>query len=446
MADYKKIAEEALRKAKLAKEAKTEKPRLNESVVYPDGLNERMHPQLESELAERKHSLGKHPVFPEGDEASFEQKIMGERFNEVATRYKRAFDCENIDNGQLVNEMMPLVHESMALESKHKKELEDLAVRMIREEYDMPEDIVEIHAELTPRISLVGTKKNPKPVTSEMEFNNHDDMVKANKEVYKRRFLNAMTQGAAKKCNHMFHMVDEELTAMEPRLGSKYAKMMAAADYMYYVIPKMENGTTGGVVKVQFPTPSSPKAVIHVQAMVFPVLIHELVKGVMELLSAHGLPKDRKTGEFVINKADFLAAEPWDMRIGPALWTRFTEAIDGDDFELKHHIYSEMAALPVDEFNVKMREVMAGTKQGKDIIKEIVKEVRADLQHDEFNEAMNEIDSYEEENSVGYSDNQSFDFEELMGLKGASDSVGHSSGSDDEENDDEEGFEFGELF
>jgi hypothetical protein len=102
--------------------------------------------------------------------------------------------------------------------------------------------------------------------------------------------------------------------------------------------------------------------------------------------------------------------------------------------------------LPVDEFNVKMREVMAGTKQGKDIIKEIVKEVRADLQHDEFNEAMNEIDSYGEENSVGYSDDESFDFEELMGLKGGSDSRGHSSGSDDEENDDEEGFEFGELF
>ncbi len=438
MADYRKIAEEALRKAKLAKQ----KSSLNESVVYPDGLTERMHPQLEEELAERKHSLGKHPAFPEGDECSFEQKIMGARFNEVATRYKRAFDCDNIDNTQLIREMMPLVHESMALESKHKKELEDLAVRMIREEYNMGEDVVEIHAELTPKISLVGTKKNPNPVTSEMEFDNHEGMINANKEVYKRRFLNAMTQGAAKKCNHMFHMVDEELTAMEPRLASKYAKMMAAADYMYYVIPKMEESISGGVVKVQFPSANNPKAVIYVQAMVFPVLIHELVKGVMELLSAHGLPKDRKTGEFVINKADFLAAEPWDMRIGPALWSRFTEAIEPDDFELKHHIYSEMAALPVDEFNVKMREVMAGTKEGKKIIKGIVDEVKAGLQEDEFNEAMNEISSYEEKNSRGSEDVEGFDFEDLMGLKGGDDSRGHSSGSED----DDEGFEFGELF
>jgi hypothetical protein len=89
MADYKKIAEEALKKAKL--NATTPKQTLNESVVYPDGLAERMHPQLEQDLVERKHSLGKHPIFPEGDETSFEQKIMGERFSEVAKRYKRAF-------------------------------------------------------------------------------------------------------------------------------------------------------------------------------------------------------------------------------------------------------------------------------------------------------------------------------------------------------------------
>ncbi len=442
MADYKKIAEEALKKSKLAKENLLRKPTLNESVVYPEGLNERMHPTLESELAERKHSLGKHPVFPEGDECSFEQKIMGERFSEVAKRYKRAFDCDSIDNGQLMSEMMPLVHESMALEAEHKKELEKLAVRMVREEYNMGEDVVEIHAELTPNISLIGTKKNPKPMAVEMQFKDHDAMVNANEEVYKRRFLNAMTQGAAKKCSHMFHMVDDELTDMNPKLSNKYAKMMAAADYMYYVIPKMDNGTTGGVVRVQFPNKNNPKAVIHVQAMVFPVLIHELVKGVMELLSAHGLPKSKKTGEYVINKADFLAAEPWDMRIGPALWTRFTDAIEPDDFELKHHVYSEMAALPVREFNHKMREVMAGTKEGKKIIKNIVNEVREGLKEDEFNEAMNEIGSYEEKNSVGSDDAEGFDFKELMGGLGIDDSRGHSSDGED----DEEGFEFGELF
>lgn len=416
MKDYRKIAEEALKKSQ------QNTKRLDESVVYPDGLNERMHPTLEDELLNQKTSLGKHPIFPEGDESSFEQKIMGKRFNEVAKRYKRAHEVDDIRKEDVMSGMMPLLKETMTLEKKDATELEELAVKMIREEYDMGEDVVEIHAELTPRINMIGTKKNPTPVVSEVEFKNHDEMVNANEEVYKRRFLNAMTQGAAKKCGHMFHMVDDELSDIDPRLASRYAKLMASADYMYYVVPKMEEGVNGGVVRVEFPTKDNPKAIIYAQAMVFPVLILELVKGVMELLSAHGLPKDKKIGKFVIDKADFLAAEPWDMRIGPALWDRFTESIESDDFHYKHHVYSELAALPVREFNVKMREIMAGTQEGRAIIKNIIDEVKSSIQEEEYNEAM--VDTQTEDG---------FSFDDL--IKG-----------DDDDNLSDDGFDFDDLF
>ncbi len=301
----------------------------------------------------------------------------------------------------------------MALESKHTKALEKLAEQMIRDEYDMSKDVVEIHCELTPNINMEGTKKNPKPMSTTTQFKNHEEMVSANEEVYKRRFLNAMTQGAAKKVNHMFHMVDDELTDMDPRLPNKYSKMMSAADYTYYMAHDLGEGTTGGIVRVQFPTKDDPKAIIYAQAMVFPVLIHELVKGVMELLSAHGLPKNKRIGEYVINKADFLQAELWDMRLGPGLWERFTKLIEPDDFELKHHIYSELAALPVREFNQKMREIMANTKEGKKIIQGIVKEIRTGLQEDEFNDAMKEVEG--KNTGIGGDDSEGYDFEDLFG-------------------------------
>jgi hypothetical protein len=43
---------------------------------------------------------------------------------------------------------------------------------------------------------------------------------------------------------------------------------MASGDYMYYVLPKMDEMQNAGIVRVQFPT-KDPKAIIHVQAMVF---------------------------------------------------------------------------------------------------------------------------------------------------------------------------------
>jgi hypothetical protein len=385
MTNFKKIAEKALKKANTT---------INEGSIYAGGLTEKMSSQLEEELKNGNHSLKDNPILPKSDDGLFEENIIRERFNDVCRRYKRSHDADIIDKKQVILNMMPMVHETMQLEKEHIKELEKLAIKMIREEYDIDENVVEINAKLTPNISLEGTKLNPSPVTlKEMDFNNHDDIINAGNEVHKRRFLNAMIQGAAKKCNNMFHMVDDELTKMNPKLPNRYSKMMSAADYMYYVIPNMENGVTGGVVKVDFPNKDNEKVVINAEAMVFPVLIHELVKGVMEILSSHGLPKNKKLAKYVINKADYLSAEPWDMRLGPALWERFTNNIEPDDFNIKHHIYSELVALPVNEFNYKMREILANTKEGKKIISELVSSIKDEFQQEQFNEAMKKIDN-----------------------------------------------------
>ena len=335
MSDYKKIAEEALRKAKLLKIPV--KSRLVEGFLYPENMKERIHPTLVDELLSKKTSLGDHPIFPEGDEVSFEQKIIGDRFKEVVNRYKTNHDVRDIDVLNVLKIQVPLCNEIMNIEAEHTKELEALAIKMVKEEFDIPDEDIEFRVKLTDKISIEGTSKHPNPISYQMEFDSHEDIRTANEEVYKRRFINAMIQGSAKKCTHMYHMVDKELMSIDSRLVSRYSKLLSAADLSYYFIPKMNEQVNGGVVKIEYPTKDNPKTIITAEALVFPVLIHELVKGVMEVLSASGLPK-KELGEFVISKADYLTAEPWDMRIGPALWGKFTDLLDSDDFKIKHHI------------------------------------------------------------------------------------------------------------
>lgn len=316
-----------------------------------------------------------------------------------------------------------LLADTMKIESGHEKELEELAIKMVCEEFDIDEDVIDFNAEITHNINMVGTKKNPKPVRVDIEFKNHSEIVSAKNEVYKRRFINAMIQGASMKANHMFRMVDDELNDIDPRLGNRYPKLMASADYLYFSVPDMSSQVNGGIVRVKFPSKNEPKPAIYAQAMVFPVLVHELIKGIMELISAHGLPKNKKIGEYVINKADFLTAEPWDMRLGPPLWEKFTTMIDVDDFDLKHHIYTDLVSLPVGEFNEKMREIITGTKEGKKIIKNIVTEIKKDLSNDDFNDAMSDINGFDD-------DSKTFGFEEIM---------------DDENESDDDGWEFDDL-
>jgi len=101
---------------------------------------------------------------------------------------------------------------------------------------------------------------------------------------------------------------------------------------------------------------------------------------------------------------------------------------------LKHHIYSEIAELPVDEFNIKMREIMANTKEGKSIVKEIANRIKQELNEEEYLEAMNEISSHEKTGS----DSQGFDLDELIN--------GTSNDNSDDDTDNQEGFDIGELF
>lgn len=388
MKDYKKIVSKILK----------ETANLKESYIPYGNIKERMHPALETALKERKHSLGTHPIFPDSDETHFESKLVAKRFNDVVNNYKRQFDTEQIDQSHIMG-TFNLVNEIVGIEKTHKKELEELAKKMIIEEYQLEDDDLELIAELTTDISLDGTMKNPSPVIIEdMEFDNHDSIVNANDEVYKRRFINSMIQGAAKKGHHMYYLADKELMNLDPRLPNKYAKLMALADLAYFMFNENEmNGgqmKAGGVVKVEWPDNKKvKKPIIKAQATTFPVLVHELIKGVMEVLSSHGLPTDDKLREYVIGKADFLNAEPWDMRIGPAIWERFTEMIEPEDFNLKHHIYAEMCSLPVREFNKQMKEIMAGTKAGKNYIKEIVENIKNEMSLDEYEDAMKQIDS-----------------------------------------------------
>lgn len=402
---------EEIRKRALERALNKGKGTINEGrIKYDENCNERMNPKLEQQLRERKHSLGSHPIFPESEETHFEEKIMSKRFKEVVDNYKRQFDTERADPMESLKNMMPLVAEAMKVEGSHKKELEELACEMIRKEYDMGEDDVEIIAELTPKISLEGIRTNPSPVVIEdMEFDNHDSLVSAKDEVYKRRFVNAMIQGASKKANHMFHLVDDKLTGMNPTLPSKYSKMMAAADYNYLTADDSIVKETGGRVSVEY---KDGKPVIHAQAMVFPVLIHELVKGVMEVLSTHGLPDDEKLTEYVMGKADFMNAEPWDMRLGPAIWERFTSSIDSKDFDKKHHIYMDLISLPTEEFNHVMREIMLGTKEGKKKIREIVKEINGDMERDAYEESIKEMN--DSDDTIGYDDLDNIDLSGLF--------------------------------
>ena len=112
--------------------------------------------------------------------------------------------------------------------------------------------------------------------------------------------------------------------------------------------------------------------------------MEETIKGVLELAVLHGLPKDRKKAAYIMKKADFGAAEMWDLRLGLPLWERIINICE-DDVE-PNFLLMELSSLEYDEFNEVLGEVFAHTKKGKTILKEITANIIKKQGEDDFHQ------------------------------------------------------------
>lgn len=371
--------------------------RITEAVEYDPNHPERMHPQIEDKLSRDEHPLGGNRSLPRSIEgATFSQKIASKRFKDLVTKVKRYWGVDTINQTMLM-QMMQLLMEIKQLEKPHREELQQIAIDLVREEFDIPEDQVDIEAKLVDgKISDEGMQDEPNE--DDLELDSEADVERVQAEVQKRRILNAIMQGAAKKGHYMFHMVEDEISSLNPRLINDYGKLMSMADITYWFIPDMSM-SGGGDMKGgrEYLDLSGEKPKIVAEAWCFPVLVHELIKGAMELLAAHGLPEDERIADYVMDKADFLKGEVWDMRLGPGIWEKFIDAIEGDAYDIKHYLYYEIAQMPVDEFHDFMRELLSGSQRGKQMLTDLANDVQRDIRERESQKALGDYGDDEDD-------------------------------------------------
>ena len=112
---------------------------------------------------------------------------------------------------------------------------------------------------------------------------------------------------------------------------------MSIADLMYWIIPdemtQMMAGEGEGVQGSEEVDDTTDPPTIKAKGLFFPVLVHELIKGVYEVLGTQGLPDDPKAAEMVMGQTDTLPYEIWDLRLGPVIWERFTAAYPEELYE-----------------------------------------------------------------------------------------------------------------
>lgn len=418
--------------------------KINEAPINYGDRPERMAPDIQAKIQGRETPLSDNPALDididgDGVVSSFEELLASKRFGDVVDKVKQYTGLTDISGPNAFMELQMMLQRAVqqvkSIESSNEEYLENLAVDLVKKEMSIPEDAFQYDVELLSGMGQIDTSKmrgssdeepDEEDIMKAFGDENAEDMEddieafmdamdKFDMEKAKRRFINSLIQGASKKGHYMFNLVADELDNLDPQLLNLYGVLMSIADLMYWIVPdqmaQMMAGEGEGVQGSEEVDETTDPPTIRAKGLFFPVLVHELVKGVYEVLGTQGLPDDPKAAEMVMGSQDTLPYEIWDLRLGPVIWEKFTEAYpdnlyEDDLREIQNYLFSRFSMLSTDEFFEVAREILQSTEKGKAIVSRMVEEI------------IEELSQYDLEDALGGSEEDDEDDDEFRDFLG----------------------------
>jgi hypothetical protein len=341
--------------------------RIKEQIDYGD-TPERMSRSLERKISDPQSPFAVNPAFEKKEEDV--QRLITNRFKKVAEKLRSStgFPVTDQQVQMMLNmELIRAVNITMRIESQHNEELVDLAIE-------------------APELPMGGGK--PPKVSMGKEYD-------VTLEMHKRNIINAIIQGTSKKGHYVFQKpeIRERLDDISPLLYDNYLKIMALNDFLYFTQDQaIENWSqtqtgVGGYVKLEDSDSSdedgdgAPDTRIKASGMIFPILCHEIIKGLEEAKGRYGFPEDEEIRQVVLQKTDTLPMESWTLRIGPEIVEKLRFALPDEVYEdenkgIINWFQMELYKLPAEEFlkiigNI-ISEDRSKNRKGEESFKEIL--------------------------------------------------------------------------
>jgi len=378
--------------------------RLMEAPIDYEGP-ERMAGDVERKITGKETPYHGFPAIPNMDR-DFIELISSKRFKDSVDKVRTAMgDTRTIQGSNALMQLMGTVGQAMQklvmIQSQNKEVLENLAIELVRNELGIPDDAMQFKAELVgqPMGAAEGMQSEPEMPSEEEVEELMGDMENFNLEREKRRFINSLIQGAAFKGGHMYNLVKNEINDINPQLMNLYAVTQSLMEHAYWIFPNMEGmaGGGGGQMGQSEVDEETDPPTVKAKAVTFPLLVHELVKGVYEIFGSHGLPDDPRQQEMILNVEDTLPSEIWDSRLGPVFWEKFMasypmELFDEDKKHIQHYLFMRFSALNAEEFMRVAKMILSGDPKGQQFIQRMVDDIIKELKNQEYRDAMGDED------------------------------------------------------
>lgn len=335
-------------------------------------------------------SLGDNEAFPTSDEYPFDYALLKERYNEVCDAIDD-IGLESLDEDYLMSELSSLVTKCKELETPVRDALEKVCENALNKLFAIPEESINMTFKLVDRIKFKSPIRMRPESSDSLKYNFKDiaDIDLSNKAIGKRRFIDALIQGASYIYANVEGLYIDDIDRINPELPRLYRKIRIINDFLLFTKKEEmsdDKPMQGSYVETHLGIDDA-KTTIKAQGIIFPLLFHEAIKGLFELFSAHGLPQDREKAQYIIRKADFVLAEPWDLRLGVGLWRMIFGGVE--DTNMIPYMFTSFVKIPTDEFNLSVKEILSNTEKGNEIINALMTDAEYDNGYQQFTNRIN---------------------------------------------------------
>ena len=317
---------------------------------------------------------------------------------------------------QIAQNMQQLAMQVMQLEEGNEDLLEQLVYDIVYETFpylETNQDVIEIDAKIVPQ-SQVKDALNSDAGEEDIDDLDQEEedqmMADIEADLKKRRLINAITQGASTFSKSAPYVQQEYIDIIGGEgTTDKYRDLMQAAlDMIDYMVSSgmakqmgaagLENSSVGA--ESVFYDFEKEKWIIKARAVVFPVLILEVVKGMYEIIGLFGFG-DLERGEKVVAKADKLTAEPKDIAYGQMIAKNLQDVINKLESnvtpEERDDFLQDIYKLDNQEFIGLMSNIINNnvSSQQMNMLKGMFSQMRSDKSADAADDALNEIKRYQ---------------------------------------------------
>lgn len=317
------------------------------------------------------------------------QKLGSEEYNSILDSVER--------EGLLpIPVLMNVMNRIMNFENANIKQLEELAVDTVVNNFGLPDEIREmIVAKLTPEGSLTSGDTNQED-ENDLESKLDEEQLGIASELIKKRIVqNALMMGSGYRAHKLFSNLKDSLDAIDDRLYPLYENLLPSVEYYLWKqwIPVNGRVVWGKCEIVEENGSVKGKA----EAKMFIILLHEVAKIAVEILFLQSIQDiDDQYGEnvrkYVVLKADRYEDEQWMKLIGPRLWKHLHDCMDyivkskGNDYSLVSYIVNTLGVLYPENFFILMDTVVNDGEKAVRVLEETYEQIMQEIEEYERQE------------------------------------------------------------